>query len=680
MKKVNLILVFLVALFFIQIEIKAQAVNEQKKTIGIDFFTQVKSISNLKEKNGEIFFVIRQANKEANSYTSDLYQLKDGKPIRLTSTGNVSDYFFLGESIIFRNLRDEKDKESIRKGNKLTVYQQLTPGYGEASEWLRLPYAVRDLKIIDKDKFFFTAGYNRQEESAKDLIKEKDGDYLILDELPFWSNGRGFISGQRTHLFFYNKGVITPLSSSLTENVASLELSPDNKKLIFTKTDYSTKALPGNTLVSLDVENLQRKEQSLFDRASYGNLTFINNDEVVLTINRSIERDRQENSGFYRFNLVSGEISEIYNGEIYGLGNSIGSDIKSGGRADLTFDKSGIRYVSTVVDQALLIHVAYKDAKVSFLSPRDISIQEYLPYKDGFLALAAEGQAATEVFFIDKNGKTEPLSFINRDLFAEYSIVSPIEVKFTNDDGRELNGYVLPPANYEKGKKYPAILNIHGGPRTVYGTVFFHEMQYWANKGYAVFFTNPTGSDGRGSSFANLRGRFGEIDYSDIMKFTDAVLDQVDFIDEARIGVTGGSYGGVLTNWIIGHTDRFKAAATQRSISSWLSFSNTSDIGHTYTYSYFGTNIWKNSDLLWDRSPLKYADKVKTPTLILHSEEDYRCWLAEGLQLYYALQYFDVPTRMVLFKGENHELSRSGKPLNRIKRLDEITKWFDKYL
>ncbi len=205
-------------------------------------------------------------------------------------------------------------------------------------------------------------------------------------------------------------------------------------------------------------------------------------------------------------------------------------------------------------------------------------------------------------------------------------------------------------------------------------------MQYWANKGYAVLFTNPTGSDGRGSQFADLRGRFGDIDFKDIMAFVDTALQKVNFIDENRLGVTGGSYGGLLTNWIIGHTNRFKAAASQRSISSWISFSNSSDIGHTFTYNYFGTDIWKNSTLLWDRSPLKYADQVKTPTLFLHSDEDYRCWLAEGVQMYYALQYFKVPSRMILFKGENHELSRSGKPSNRIKRLSEITGWFDKYL
>ncbi|KAA6304709.1 hypothetical protein EZS27_043643, partial [termite gut metagenome] len=121
-------------------------------------------------------------------------------------------------------------------------------------------------------------------------------------------------------------------------------------------------------------------------------------------------------------------------------------------------------------------------------------------------------------------------------------------------------------------------------------------------------------------------------------------------------------------------------AASQRGIASWVSFSNTSDIGHTFTFSNIGTDVWKDNQLLWDQSPLKYANQVKTPTLFIHSEEDYRCWLVEGIQMYYALQSFEIPTRMVIFKGENHELSRSGKPSHRIKRLAEITGWFDKYL
>ena len=164
------------------------------------------------------------------------------------------------------------------------------------------------------------------------------------------------------------------------------------------------------------------------------------------------------------------------------------------------------------------------------------------------------------------------------------------------------------------------------------------------------------------------------------MLFTDKVLESYPAIDEKRVGVTGGSYGGFMTNWIIGHTGRFAAAASQRSISNWLSFYETSDIGYFFAADQVDGTPWTAMEKLWDQSPLKYADKVTTPTLFIHSDEDYRCPLSEGMQMFTAIKDHGVDARMCIFKGENHELSRSGKPKHRIRRLAEITGWFDKYL
>jgi len=677
---------FTLSLVFTVLSVSAQ--NVAKKPIGVDFFAQVKRISNLQVQDGNIFFTLSKADKENNNYSTALYQLIDAKPVRLAK--DVSDYFFQEGGIIFRSAREEKDRESIKKGEELTIFQKLSSGYGEADEWLRLPFQTEQIEWIDKNTFFYTAGYDNNfdkllkanNENRKEALKQKEENktFRVFDELPFWSNGRGDVSGRRNHLYFYHNGKRKLLSDTL-ETVSSPELSPDKKTLVYTtKAAYYGKASEGNQLVILNVGTLEKKVWPLFDKASYGGFQFLNNDEIALTINRSQEHDKIENAGFYRLHLRTGKLTDIYDGSIYGFGNSIGSDISAGGRSKISFDKEGISYITTNVDQAPLIHIAYKDGKITFLTKGNITVQEYVPYKEGFLAVALIEQQGSEIYFIDKKGTATPLTAINKPLFDEYNVVKPIEITFTNENGRKLNGYVLPPANYVKGKKYPAILDVHGGPKSTYGSVFFHEMQYWSNQGYAVLFTNPTGSDGRGSKFADIRGKVGGIDYREIMTFVDSALYKTDFIDENRLGVVGGSYGGFMTNWIIGHTNRFKAAASLRGISSWLTHSNTSDIGHTYTYSNMGTDAWKNSQFLWDSSPLKYADKVKTPTLFLHSDEDYRCYLAEGLQMYYALQYFEVPSRLVIFKGENHELSRSGKPLNRIKRLEEITSWFDKYL
>ena len=198
--------------------------------------------------------------------------------------------------------------------------------------------------------------------------------------------------------------------------------------------------------------------------------------------------------------------------------------------------------------------------------------------------------------------------------------------------------------------------------------------------GYFVFCCNPKGGDGRDNDFMDIRGHYGETDYQNLMDFTDAVLDKYPQINKQKVCVTGGSYGGFMTNWIIGHTDRFCCAASQRSISNWLSFYGVSDIGWFFAADQCAGNIYDNPEKLWNLSPLKYAANVKTPTLFIHADEDYRCPLEQGLQMYTALMDRGIESRLCLFHGENHELSRSGKPKHRVRRLQEITDWFEDHV
>ena len=203
----------------------------------------------------------------------------------------------------------------------------------------------------------------------------------------------------------------------------------------------------------------------------------------------------------------------------------------------------------------------------------------------------------------------------------------------------------------------------------------------FAAAGYVVMMCNPRGGDGRGDEFADLRERYGTIDYEDLMEFTDHVCRLYPAVDPKRLGVTGGSYGGFMTNWIIGHTDRFAAAVSQRSFSNFLSDFGCSEIGFSFDVEENGGKTpWTDHEALWKRSPVAHACRAKTPTLFIHSLKDYNCPLSEGMQMFAALKYFGVPSKAFLFEGENHELSRSGKPLHRIRRLKEMLGWFDHYL
>lgn len=242
-----------------------------------------------------------------------------------------------------------------------------------------------------------------------------------------------------------------------------------------------------------------------------------------------------------------------------------------------------------------------------------------------------------------------------------------------------IEGWVLKPYGFEEGKTYPMILQIHGGPATAYGNGLHHEMQLMASKGYVVLYTNPRGSHGYGHEFVNgVIGDYGGMDYEDIMAGVDYALENFNYIDQNQLFVTGGSYGGYMTNVIVTRTDRFKAAVTQRSICNWHSFYGTSDIGFFFTeWQHGDADLWDDVEKLLKVSPLTHARNVKTPILILHSEQDLRCPMEQAEQWYVALKRLGVETKLVRFPDENHDLSRSGKPKHRLERLQHLIGWFD---
>jgi len=276
-----------------------------------------------------------------------------------------------------------------------------------------------------------------------------------------------------------------------------------------------------------------------------------------------------------------------------------------------------------------------------------------------------------------RDGQRVRLSAFNQEVLEGVYVAAPQRLT-VHSCGADIEGWVLYPKDFDPDKTYPAVLDIHGGPKTVYGPVFYHEMQLWANEGWFVLFCNPAGSDGRGNTFADLRGKYGSVDYQNLMDFTDEALSACPAIDPKRVAVTGGSYGGFMTNWIIGHTDRFACAASQRSISNWLSFAGLADIGPYFTRDQMAVEKI-TPETVWRYSPLAFSDHVVTPTLFIHSDEDFRCPLPEGLQMFSALVDRGVPARACVFHGENHELSRSGKPKHRARRLRELTEWFTRY-
>ncbi len=286
-----------------------------------------------------------------------------------------------------------------------------------------------------------------------------------------------------------------------------------------------------------------------------------------------------------------------------------------------------------------------------------------------------------DVFWLEGFGRQpKQLTHLNDELFAKLNLTQPEEVWYTSFDGRKIQAWVQKPPDFDAGKKYPLILNIHGGPHAAYGFIFDHEFQWMAAKGYVVIYPNPRGSTSYGQEFGNIiQYNYPGDDYKDLMAGVDELLKR-GYIDEKKLGVTGGSGGGLLTNWTVGQTTRFAAAVSQRDIADWATFWYVADFT-LFQPSWFRKPPFEDPEDYKKRSPITYINNVKTPLMLILGEADYRTPTgAGGEEMFRALKYRKIPTVMVRFPNESHELSRSGQPWHRIERLQHIVGWFDKWL
>jgi dipeptidyl aminopeptidase/acylaminoacyl peptidase len=663
--------------------------------IKIDTMLKFKFPSTLKKnKTGtKIGFMMHQMNEEENKYDSNLWLLdpESNATKAFTTDGKTGNFYWEDdETILFTSSRNKDEKKDIPFTTKLF---RININGGEAQEVFTLPVILTGLEVIQPDELYvvqgiFKVGNELPLDMDKDTTKkikkefEEEKDYEVLTEIPYWSNGSGYTNQKRNGLFLFNKKEKT--FKRITDDymsVMNFDVADTKDQMLYTGNLFKDKRELTNHIYLYDLKTGESKQISPDTPMNYTDAIFFNEEQVMAFGSDMKRYGVNENRKFYILSIKTGELNCITPELDMSFGNSVGSDARFGSGSPHILKKKDdiVFFVSTDNDSSYLYSVEMNGTVKPVIDIKG-ALDHFCLLNDKIIEIAIRSNKLPEIYsFMD--GKETQLSNFNTPLLKSLEYMEPEPLTLKREDAPDIHGWVIKPAGFDSEKKYPAILDIHGGPKTVYGDVFFHEMQVWAAAGYAVFFCNPRGSDGRGNEFADIRGKYGTIDYEDIMDFTDLVLEKHPYIDPERIGVTGGSYGGYMTNWIIGHTDRFAAAASQRSISNWISKFCTTDIGYFFVYDQGGeATPWDGHDRLWESSPLKYADKAKTPTLFIHSEEDYRCWYPEGLQMFTALKYHGVEARMCMFRGENHELSRGGKPKHRIRRLQEIQDWFDKYL
>ena len=303
----------------------------------------------------------------------------------------------------------------------------------------------------------------------------------------------------------------------------------------------------------------------------------------------------------------------------------------------------------------------------------DVEVQGHGAAGERVVAAIATPDSFGELVLIEGDGAVRPLSDFGAALRAT-SLVTPHEVTITARDGSEVHGWIAKPAG--EGP-HPVLLNIHGGPFAQYSVHVFDETQVLVDAGYAVVYCNPRGSAGYGRAHGrSIRGAMGTVDYTDIIDFLDGVVAADASLDGSRVGVMGGSYGGFMTAWVIAHDHCFAGAIVERGFLDPVSFQGTSDIGSFFGDEYVGTS----PEAMEAQSPMARAGNVTTPTLVMHSELDFRCPLEQATRYYAALKRAGVDAEMLIFPGENHELSRGGQPRHRVQRFEAVLDWWARHL
>jgi dipeptidyl aminopeptidase/acylaminoacyl peptidase len=418
----------------------------------------------------------------------------------------------------------------------------------------------------------------------------------------------------------------------------------------------------------------------------YGGSSFSPDGKYLAYVGHGREFENATQNKVYLYNLVTGNSFTLTEGMDLPIGDYMNSDsIQGSSQTGIVWgeDNESLYFIGSDRGNTILYYAHIEGAVYPALLEEEQHIYGYDFYPDGQMAVLAvsKPEEPGELYTLHvPTGEKRKITNVNEGWLNDRTLSKPESFMYSGPKGQYVQGWIMNPVNAEEGKKYPLIVEIHGGPHTMYGNTFFHEFQLLAGKGFGVLYINPRGSHGYGQEFVDaVRGDYGGGDYGDIMAAVDYALKEYDWIDESRLGVTGGSYGGFMTNWIIGHSERFKAAVTQRSISNWISFYGVSDIGYYFSEWQMKCGL-KDIECLWKHSPLAYVQHIDTPLLILHSENDYRCPIEQAEQLYIALKRDGKNARFVRFPESNHNLSRTGKPSLRKARLREIIEWFQEYL
>lgn len=515
-------------------------------------------------------------------------------------------------------------------------------------------------------------------EEMQDFPKKKE-----ITKLNYKMDGRGVIPEDRSYqikkmsLNHEESEVVIEAERPLSLGYVARD---ESYILYFDQLDPEDEWVYGGSMYKHDL--LTNQTRLLTEEIPHGSFQFSHaneSEDYFLFIGNDFEYKFVTNNAIYGYDVENETLTNLTGIIDYGVGDSLVGDFQQNpDTKNIWWLEDGKDFLFKTTEQGkITLYRGAVDGTVEKVFDKNIHITGLDLNEDKQTAVITYSTLTQPSVVALMDLRTSVITDLynpNELFFEEHTVSNPERFWFKSIKSWDIQGWYVPPI--ETSAPHPAILYIHGGPQVSYGETFFHEMQSLAAQGYGVIMLNPRGGSGYGQDFvSSILNNYGDEDYQDLMNGLDFVLKEHPEIDQEALYVAGGSYGGFMTNWIVTHTNRFRAAVTQRSISNWISFYGASDIGPAFVEFQLGRDL-SQADELWKMSPLAYAEEAKTPLLVLHGEEDLRCPLEQGQQMYIAMKKHGVATRFVTFPDSSHGLSREGLPNLRMERLQEVSKWF----
>lgn len=638
-----------------------------------------------------IVYAMEWIDKKENKYFSNLWLYDaETEEHRQFTFGNNSDreprFSPDGSQIVFCSARDKKDG----------IYMMAVDG-GAERNLVSKRGSFGSVSFSNDGKqllYAFRTAYNAPKDESEKAVKEsqKAPVYRHITRLFFRLDGDGWRPEDGYHIWRYDLEAEKEyqVTKGKRDEINPM-FSPDGKKIVYITNRHRD---PDRNLQLADIVicDLNGKDWSVIKKPAgpADAVSFSPDGKFVAFIGNDNPDDAwgSTNLNLWVAPVKGGKAKNITKKHDATLYDPTISDMAEGfGSFPPIWSANGRRlyYLAPTEGSNLLYSIPRGGGKIKLEVDGKFDILRVRPdrKRNTFALAIADPKSPGEVWTYRPGAKPKQRltchTEIGAPIFKEVGFVRPKEVRFKSYDGTKVHGWIMKPFNFKKNRKYPAIVEVHGGPRAQYGNTLFHEMQYLAAKGYVVFYCNPRGSQGYGERFTKaIVGDWGTVDYEDVMAGTD-YLCSLPYVNPKRVGITGGSYGGYMTSWVVGHTNRFKAAVTQRSVTNLVSFFGSSDVGFGDKIE-FGGIPWDGFENLVRQSPITYVKNIRTPLLIIHSENDLRCHIEQSDQLFASLKYMGRKVEYVRFPEEFHGLSRHGRPDRRLARLKFISDWFDKYM